>query len=290
MFDVRYHALSLVAVFLALIVGLLLGVAIGDAGLVSSAEKSLRRDLRGDVRQAQEERDAARDQVAEHVRYERESFPLLVGHRLDGRRVGLLFLGEPSKAVASDVRDALRDSGGKLTGTLALDLPPDLGAIADAAGRTRYKDIDTQPKLVEPFGERIGTQLVVPRGRLLRREKQVLFPTRAGQVGPFDVVVVVRLPRTIDDAADRATSAALESGVVAGITKAGVIAVGVEPSSTSPSSVPWFRARDLATVDNVDDMPGQAALVFALAGAEGSFGTGPKASSLLPDPESVPAP
>jgi hypothetical protein len=32
MFDFRYHALSLVAVFLALMIGLLLGVAIGGPG------------------------------------------------------------------------------------------------------------------------------------------------------------------------------------------------------------------------------------------------------------------
>ena len=40
-FDFRYHALSLVAVFVALVLGLLLGVAIGDKGLVSSAENNM---------------------------------------------------------------------------------------------------------------------------------------------------------------------------------------------------------------------------------------------------------
>ena len=287
MFDVRYHALSLVAVFVALVVGLLLGVAIGDAGLVSGAEKSLRKTLRGDVRQAQRERDDARDQVAMGLRYQRESYPLLVNQRLTDSKVGLLFLGKPSAALAGDVRDALRGSGGTLTGTLALSLPPDLGEIAGAAGATRYRDIDSRPALLEPFAARIGGQLVTPGGRLLRREKQVLFPTRAGQVGPFDVVVVVRLPLTIDDAADRATSATLESGLVSGITGAGAIAVGVEPTDTTPSSVPWFRSRDLATVDDIGDIAGAAALVFALGGAQGSFGTGPNASSLLPDAASI---
>jgi Copper transport outer membrane protein, MctB len=54
-FDFRYHALSLVSVFLALVLGLLLGVAIGDKGLVSSAEHDVRASLRGDVRKAQRE-------------------------------------------------------------------------------------------------------------------------------------------------------------------------------------------------------------------------------------------
>ena len=103
MFDARYHALSLVAVFVALVFGLLLGVAIGDAGLVSSAEKSLRRDLRSDVRKAQQERDTARDQLASELGYERDSYRLLVAARLSGRRVGLVFLGTPSKSVINSL-------------------------------------------------------------------------------------------------------------------------------------------------------------------------------------------
>ena len=63
MLNFRYHALSLVAVFLALAIGLLLGVAIGDKGLVSSAEHDVRASLRDDVRDAQAERDDARAQL-----------------------------------------------------------------------------------------------------------------------------------------------------------------------------------------------------------------------------------
>ena len=48
MFDFRYHALSLAAVFIALVVGLLLGVAIGDKELVSGARQELRDSLRAD--------------------------------------------------------------------------------------------------------------------------------------------------------------------------------------------------------------------------------------------------
>ena len=65
MFDFRYHALSLAAVFLALVVGLLLGVAIGDKELVSSAQRDLRSSLRADVRQADQERDEAQARLRE---------------------------------------------------------------------------------------------------------------------------------------------------------------------------------------------------------------------------------
>jgi len=68
MFDFRYHALSLVAVFLALMIGLLLGVAIGDRGLVSGAERNLRGSLRADVRRSRAQSADLRSQLIEQRR------------------------------------------------------------------------------------------------------------------------------------------------------------------------------------------------------------------------------
>ena len=42
-------------------------------------------------------------------------------------------------------------------------------------------------------------------------------------------------------------------------------------------------AAGIATVDNVEQAPGQVALVFALLGADGDFGVKEDADSLLPD-------
>ena len=58
--------------------------------------------------------------------------------------------------------------------------------------------------------------------------------------------------------------------------------VGVETTDTDPSQVGWYRDHDLASVDDVDQLPGRAALVFALAGADGAFGTKSTADGLLP--------
>ena len=61
----------------------------------------------------------------------------------------------------------------------------------------------------------------------------------------------------------------------------------MERSGSTPSQVPWYRKRRLTSVDNVDETAGKAAVVFGLSGAEGSFGRGPLAESLLPAPEAV---
>ena len=288
MFDFRYHAVSLVAVLVALVVGVLLGVAIGDAGLVSSAEKSVRDSLRGDVNQARDQRRATQKSLDVERRYAKAAYPLLVAGRLTGQRIGLLFLGKPSEAIADDVRAALAGTGGQLAGTLAVRRPPDLAALAGAAGDTRYANLEQRPELLGPFGLRMGAQLV-QGGALLRSEAAALFSTRAGSLGPFDAVVVSRSEPDLEGD-DSKQSKDLESGIVKGLTDNAVAAVGVEEAGSDPSQVGWYRDHGLTSVDNADEAAGHAALVFALGGATGSFGTGPQAEALLPGPESVPVP
>ncbi len=58
--------------------------------------------------------------------------------------------------------------------------------------------------------------------------------------------------------------------------------VGVERSGTDPSSIAFFDALGLTTVNNVEDVAGQVALVYALRGAQGNFGVGEDADELLP--------
>ena len=285
MFDFRYHAVSLVAVLVALVVGLLLGVAIGDAGLVSSAEKSVRNSLRGDIEKANDRAAATQKQLDAERRYSAAAYPLLVAGRLDGRKIGLIFLGAPSESIAADVRAALVGTSGRLVGILAVREPPDLRALSDAAGPSRYSAIAQDPTLLGPFGRRIGIQLV-QGGALLHSEADALFATRSGSLGPFDAVVVYRNPPDLKGDAAQQTND-LENGLMRGITDNPVAAVGVQQTTTDPSQVSWYRDHDLSSVDNIDQRAGHAALVFALSGATGSFGSGPQAESLLPGPESV---
>src|SRR6478736_3123212 len=92
MFDFRYHALSLIAVLVALVLGLLLGVAIGDKGLVSSAENNIKESLRKDVRSEQKKAADLNDQIAAKEKFEQEVYPLLGDGQLwedFGKRMGV---------------------------------------------------------------------------------------------------------------------------------------------------------------------------------------------------------
>ena len=57
----------------------------------------------------------------------------------------------------------------------------------------------------------------------------------------------------------------------------------METSSDDSSSISFFQSNGLASVDDVDLTAGKLATVFALLGADGSFGVKSSADQLLPD-------
>jgi Copper transport outer membrane protein, MctB len=281
-FDFRYHALSLVAVFLALAVGLLLGVAIGDSGLVSSAKQDIEQSLRGDVRASRAQADELRGELDHHETYEKQTFPDLVGGRLAGEHIGLLFLGDTDESSVDEVRDAVETAGADLRWVGALSEPPDVSGLAERAQGTRYAAMSIDPSLLSPFAQRIGDQLV-SGGRLAGQARPSLMASFSGQLGAVDGVVVMRSPSRPDESDDqKGTTATLEDGVVAGLSRSDVPVVGVEEVDTDPSQVSWYRDRKLASVDSIDEVSGRAALVFALAGADGAYGVKSTAEALLP--------
>src|SRR6476659_11516042 len=80
-----------------------------------------------------------------------------------------------------------------------------------------------------------------------------------------------------------AVAGQLESGLMSGIVATKTPAVGVETSDSDSSSISFFQGNDLSSVDDVDLVAGRLATVFALLGAEGSFGVKGSADRLLPD-------
>jgi hypothetical protein len=270
MLNFRYHALSLVAVFLALAIGLLLGVAIGDKGLVSSAEHDVRASLRSDVRQAQDERDAARAELRLRAHLEQLAYPALVGGRLGGMRVALIELGGGSNRMWDLVRGALEGSGAKLVSVSVVSEPLDVDQLAAAAKGTRYERLAVDGDLLHPFGTRIGIQFA-RGGKLLDAVRRALLDQGSGTLDGADGVVVVRDPGQLGDA-DAEQASTFEDGLVGGLHALDVPVVGVETSDAQISQIGWFKAHQLSSVDDLDDPIGRAALVYALAGQRGSFG------------------
>jgi hypothetical protein len=280
MFDFRYHALSLAAVFIALVVGLLLGVAIGDKELVSSAQRDLRSSLRADVRQADQERDEAQARLREQQQFADAAYPILTKDQLRGLRIGLVVLGDDDRAPDL-IRKALQPTGADLSLVAVVRENVELSALADRSRGTRYADVAQNTALLDDLGRRAGIQMVTG-GRLVRQVRTVLLQTLSGKFGGLDGVIVMR-PATAPKDKDAAKRLAdLQDGIARGLVQTGVKVVGVERRASDPSHIGWYRDRELSSVDNVDEPAGRAATVFVLAGAQGAYGRGDGAQALLP--------
>jgi len=292
MFDYRYHALSLAAVLFALALGILIGVAIGDSNLVSSAKNGIVHNLDSEVSAAHRQAGQLQEKLSGEEAFAAALYPLAVHELLAGRNVGLVFLGNSSDQVDGLVRTAVAEAGANLQTVIAIREPLDLEGIDQEAAGTHYATLASSVPLVESFGQLAGRQLVsggalVDR-ELLSRVRASLMSAFDGQLARLEGLVVMRAEPTGMSAAQSEASAAFASGLLAGVSAVGVPTVGVELTATEPSQVPWYKSKAISSVDDLDALAGQAALVYALAGDRGAYGVKSTANSLLPSPTATP--
>src|SRR6185295_12323714 len=126
MFDLRYHLASLAAVFIALAVGILLGVAI--SGKLSAADNRFAHDridqLGDELKQANARADIIQQRSDAAEKLLELSYPTLMEERLDGKNIGVLFIGPVDGTVRSAVERTLSDAGAGLPVRLiAVDTP-----------------------------------------------------------------------------------------------------------------------------------------------------------------------
>jgi Copper transport outer membrane protein, MctB len=283
MFDYRYHALSLAAVLFALALGVLIGVAIGDSNLVSSAKDGIVHNLDSEVGEARKQAGTLQSRLSEQEALANGLYPLATHELLGGRSIGLVFLGGSSDQVNSLARTAISQAGGDLTSVVAVREPLDTAGIDREAAGTHYAPLTGNTPLIERFGElmgRSGGQLVARE--LFSRVRSSLLSAFDGQLTRLEGIVVMRAQPDGMSAQQSEATNAFESGLLAGAAAVGVPVVGAETSSTEPSQVPWYQGKGISSVDDLDTLAGQAALVYALTGQHGTFGVKSTADSLLP--------
>lgn len=291
MLDFRYHAISLAAVFLALVIGILAGVGISGRGFVDDAQRdSFNRriaELDGRVDAAEERAgDLERRQAAAQAFVE-SAYPVLADQRLEGAGVAVLVVGSVDTTLEW-VRRALNRSGGDLIRMRAINVP----VITEELERT----LGSQ----EAFGGYVGEDELDNLGRDLGRELvdggetplwDLLTPELVGQREgdfdtPADALVVIRQAEP-----QQGDTARFLAGLYGGLAGTGEPVVGAELSRVLQSAIPAFQRNGLSTVDGIDTPLGGLALILLLAGAEpGDYGIRDTAEDgILPEIEPLPA-
>jgi Copper transport outer membrane protein, MctB len=286
MLDFRYHALSLVAVFLALAIGIVLGVTIGNS-LVTDAERALRGNLRADVEKAHTDAAEARSELSGRDRMLDQLYPQLVAGRLGGERVAVVSWGPLPGNIEGGVRDAVSKGGGRIDSISVFDTP--LTALKKAVGNGVFAQETADEESLKALGRSLARSIV--SGDLTVKSLESTFPDNfSGRYRRADAVAFFEPPAPTDDSDaqgvkeredDRAQT--IEAAMIDELTKRTISVVGVEATDTDPSQIGRYKSLKLSSADSVDKSGGRIALVYALAGARGNFGFKSSADQPLPD-------
>jgi hypothetical protein len=280
-YSARYHATSLIAVFLALAIGILIGAEFGGDALTST-RRNLEASLVNNLQDARSKSDELSGQLGHSNEFAERVYPALTRERLEGKRIAIVALGGLPSEDTKAVEEALGPTGARLVGVGVVREPVDLNGLADDLAKTRFADVGDNPDTLTALGVGVGRQLV-RGGTLPEVVRGHLFSRASGSFGALDGAIVVRNQPQDMGSVQRTTAGTLESGLMSGITATRTPAVGVETTGAEPSSISFFQANDLSSVDDIELTAGQLALVFSMLGAEGSFGVKGSADRLLPD-------
>ena len=275
----RYHAASLVAVFIALAIGILIGIGLGD-NVVNGASQELQQSLRSDLDDAEARIDDLNATADQQRTFNQRVYPALVDGRLTGSKVLLIGIGDLPRETATDVEDALEPAGGELGAVAVVQLPPDPEALAAAAPRS-FAGARRGGESLTRLGREIGRQMI-GGGPVVDGVSDQLFSRINGDLEDVDRVVIVRDPPDLEGR-EKQDADDLEAGIVDGLVGRAEETVGVEETSTDPTTLEPLQDAGVSTVDNLDEVAGEVSMVFALLGAQGDFGVKEGADSLLPE-------
>jgi hypothetical protein len=309
--SLRYHIVSLVAVFLALALGIAVGSTVLKEGSVAVL-RATSNEIRAQSQQTRADNARLQAEVDSFKRFGEAAVPLLVRGRLKDRSVVLVDTDKVDKATRAKVTDAVKAAGATIDGRVtfasdrvALTAEGDRAALRGVLGVDIADPVALRAALVDRVAGRLAVPARLPqdgRGRdgdTLTSLEDAKFladmplerPQASGQVsfpaaGSLFVLIGPTDPTTLaPDAfliplADRLS------------TKAAAV-VGVERADGTTSWVTALRAarevaRRVPTVDDVDLPYGQWALVDALQGwlqgqEAGRYGTKEGNNGLLPE-------
>jgi hypothetical protein len=292
--SLRYHAVSITAVFLALAIGVVLGAS-GVSDRLLSAVATRSDDLGGQVQTLTAERDALAAAQRGSDEFARRTGPAAVRGLLQDRSVVLVTSGaDPGDRDA--VRALLGPAGATVTGEIALT-----DAVGDPARADQLRELTSQllptraqlPAASDTgslVGGLLGGVVLASSGQVSPEQADAVLTglTSAGFVSPgerprpADLVLV--LTGGAVPGVDGADAAAVTARLAAQLDRAGAGAVlaGRTGSADAMGAVGVARAdsnitASLSTVDDVQTGAGQVSAVLALReqldGRAGRYGT-----------------
>ncbi|NLC53308.1 MAG: copper transporter [Firmicutes bacterium] len=285
--DFRYYISSLAAIFLALGIGIVIGGALMNNDEMGRRQEQLIINLEREYDQLRAEKRALQTGLADREvelevlrQFNREVLPLMVKGLLTDRCIGIIKTNHSVPAtLKKDLINVLKLAGAQIGSNIDFSLwPPTSTAYRALAAHLDFgEDKHWFNQVLTAFtAEVISGQESFTLATL---QANNLIQVNQLTAGPLDTLIL--LGGSYEDKADLVEQLDL---ILAKEAKGrGVTVVGVEPLTAKGSYISRYKNAGLATIDNIDTLPGQVALVLALASDEGgNYGVKGTARSLLP--------
>lgn len=280
MLGMRYHMVSLVAVFLSLAVGVIVGTVMADAGQVEKRRdavfETLLKSIKNDIEDATRKNRALEADLSRHEDFMQIVFPTLIKDRLaQAPPMAVIMNAEVNTKTRELTSDTLDKAGGTGTHiTLAKSFPQDDEALQQLTEAfPELKEVDV---LEDAVWRRLAADLgatdhlfldeLIRRGYVqvtgaenLPAQRSVLFLTEEPKISEGFL-----------------TMAEMWSEMKFPV-------VVLEVTEVEKSAISKYGALSVSSVDNVDTSFGQLALVLVLTGKEGNFGIKSGAQALIPE-------
>lgn len=320
MINFRFHLVSLVAVFLALALGVVMGSTLVDRAIVDGLRSRI--DTVERNADGQRAENLALEQRVDLLRrYSDEALPHLVGKRLAGLSLTMVAVRGVDDGTVKSLTDTLRGAGALVPGVLwiepgfAATEPQDEARLAEAVTDPYRKGDDLRRAAFEALGRRlaVGPNVPISAAPPLVPQQDMLKGLETAHLVAFDPVGGA--PVDLKDFPDPSSRLVVIDGnegkvpsedgtipLVRGASNAGaatVLAEVFKPVEKGPgrgSIVQGVRddqalRAKVATVDDVDETAGRAAVAFAVeqlgTGKAGHYGIAPGATRQIPE---APAP
>lgn len=279
--DLRYHLVSLAAVFLALAVGMLIGGLFLQATPQETQQRLVRR-VQQDLARITEESDRNRRDFERMEQFIREIAPRLVREHLKSRRVAVVQTGDDDRALA-DTLKALRDAGAEVV-SVTIVTSRWLELSDDDKQSIIRKLRSLKPALPEDFNAVVkalanGVALVGYDGAIDVLRQKGLVRTSGDYTLPCRYVVIVGGGTQ----PDVSRAAEIDHPLIRQWQSTKIVVVAAERRDCAVSHVSIYRETDIPSVDCIDTALGQVILPFLFDAEPAAYGLKDSAEKLVPD-------
>lgn len=283
--DLRYHIASLVAVFLALGIGILIGSTVLGNDTLARQQKQLTDKLMVQMEQLRQKNETvqARANALEidnntQKQFEKQVLPVLVQGRLAGYHLAIIETN--SYGFPDDLIATLRQAGASVESITTVLNGFSLGKQKETIqSRLGWGNLTEEQLITRLAGE-------IARGVVKGDNQQVLnilvesdLIKTTGKYGiPLNGVIIIGGSQD----RDMVRPQTVDLPMIDYFLNHKISVYGVEETGVLYSYMSDYQKKRISTVDNIDTIPGQVALVMAMAGKPGHYGVKSTAQKLLP--------